>query len=151
MMRRYELRKEDTKQRIDTLEKRRDEFYSQMGKIEDKIANMFEQSVEEQEKLVDFKRKGDVLDSYLEFLENQLVIDALQECSYSIENFDMSEKDRLLVILRNGEDILFDWYVQKKKEGYDFNHIEPLHKILKEDYEDYYNQRVGNIEVEENE
>lgn len=150
-MRRYELRKEDTKQRIDTLEKRRDEFYSQMGKIEDKIANMFEQSVEEQEKLVDFKRKGDVLDSYLEFLENQLVIDALQECSYSIENFDMSEKDRLLVILRNGEDILFDWYVQKKKEGYDFNHIEPLHKILKEDYEDYYNQRVGNIEVEENE
>ncbi|MDN6640399.1 MAG: hypothetical protein L0L10_06420 [Tetragenococcus sp.] len=151
MMRRYELRKEDTKQRIDALEKRRDEFYSQMGKIEDKIANMFEQSVEEQEKLVDFKRKGDVLDSYLEFLENQLVIDALQECSYSIENFDMSEKDRLLVILRNGEDILFDWYVQKKKEGYDFNHIEPLHKILKEDYEDYYNQRVGNIEVEENE
>ncbi|AYW46080.1 hypothetical protein [Tetragenococcus koreensis] len=150
-MRRYELRKEDTKQRIDALEKRRDEFYSQMGKIEDKIANMFEQSVEEQEKLVDFKRKGDVLDSYLEFLENQLVIDALQECSYSIENFDMSEKDRLLVILRNGEDILFDWYVQKKKEGYDFNHIEPLHKILKEDYEDYYNQRVGNIEVEENE
>lgn len=150
-MRRYELRKEDTKQRIDALEKRRDEFYSQMGKIEDKIANMFEQSVEEQEKLVDFKRKGDVLDSYLEFLENQLVIDALQECSYSIENFDMSEKDRLLVILRNGEDILFDWYVQKKKEGYDFNHIEPLHKILKEDYEDYYNKRVGNIEVEENE
>ncbi|MDN6409020.1 MAG: hypothetical protein L0J76_02775, partial [Tetragenococcus halophilus] len=71
MMRRYELRKEDTKQRIDALEKRRDEFYSQMGKIEDKIANMFEQSVEEQEKLVDFKRKGDVLDSYLEFLENQ--------------------------------------------------------------------------------
>lgn len=144
-MSRYEVRKEDTKQRIDALEKRRDELYGQTGKIEDEIIDMSEKSIEKQEKLVDLKKKGDVLDSYMEFLENQLVIDALQQSSYSIENFDIYEKDRLLVILRNGEDILFDWYVQKKKEGYEFNHIEPLHKILKEDYEDYYNQRMEEV------
>lgn len=142
MMKRYELRKEEIKQRIDSLEKRRDELYSKTGKIEDEIINMSEKAIEKQEKLVDFKKKGDVLDSYMQFLENQLVIDALQEKSYSVENFDMNEKDRLVVVLRNGEDILFDWYIQKKKEGYEFNQIKPLHKILKEDYEDYYNQRI---------
>lgn len=141
-MKRYELRKEEIKQRIDSLEKRRDELYSKTGKIEDEIINMSEKAIEKQEKLVDFKKKGDVLDSYMQFLENQLVIDALQEKSYSVENFDMNEKDRLVVVLRNGEDILFDWYIQKKKEGYEFNQIKPLHKILKEDYEDYYNQRI---------
>lgn len=141
-MKRYELRKEETKQRLDALEKRRDDFYSQMGQMENEIEDMWTKATEMQEKLVNFKKKGDVLDSYMEFLENQLVIDALEAQSYSIENFDLSEKDRLMVVLRRGEDILFDWYVQKKKEGYEFNQIEPLHKILKEDYEDYYNQRI---------
>lgn len=141
-VKRYELRKEDTKQRIDALEKRRDDLYDQMGKMEDEVADMCEESIEKQRKLIHFKSQGDVLDSYMKFLENQLVIDALQEQSYSVENFDLAEKDRLMVILRNGEDILFDWYVQKKKEGYVFNHIEPLHKILKEDYEEFYNQRI---------
>ncbi|MEK2534406.1 hypothetical protein WN873_02295 [Tetragenococcus halophilus] len=141
-MKRYELRKEETKQRLDALEKRRDDFYSQMGQMENEIEDMWTKATEMQEKLVNFKKKGDVLDSYMEFLENQLVIDALEAQSYSIENFDLAEKDRLMVVLRRGEDILFDWYVQKKKEGYEFNQIEPLHKILKEDYEDYYNQRI---------
>ncbi|MCO8298111.1 hypothetical protein [Tetragenococcus halophilus] len=143
-MKRYELRKEETKQRLDALEKRRDDFYSQMGQMENEIEDMWTKATEMQEKLVNFKKKGDVLDSYMEFLENQLVIDALEAQSYSIENFDLAEKDRLMVVLRRGEDILFDWYVQKKKEGYEFNQIEPLHKILKEDYEDYYNQRIEN-------
>ncbi|BAK93605.1 hypothetical protein KV134_00830 [Tetragenococcus halophilus] len=141
-MKRYELRKEETKQRLDALEKRRDDFYSQMGQMENEIEDMWTKATEMQEKLVNFKKKGDVLDSYMEFLENQLVIEALEAQSYSIENFDLAEKDRLMVVLRRGEDILFDWYVQKKKEGYEFNQIEPLHKILKEDYEDYYNQRI---------
>ncbi len=141
-MKRYELRKQETKQRIDALEKRRDDFYEQMGQLENEIEDMWAKATEMQEKLVNFKKKGDVLDSYMEFLENQLVIEALEAQSYSIENFDMAEKDRLMVVLRRGEDILFDWYVQKKKEGYEFNQIEPLHKILKEDYEDYYNQRI---------
>lgn len=141
-MNRYEVRKEETKQRINSLEKRRDELYGQTGKIEDKLIDMGEKAIEKQEKLVNLKKKGDVLDSYMQFLENQLVVEALQEQSYSIENFDMKEKDRLMVILRKGEDILFDWYIQKKKEGYEFNQIEPLHKILKEDYEDYFSQRM---------
>lgn len=145
-MKRYELRKEETKQRIDALEKRRDDFYEQMGQMENEIEDMWAKATEMQEKLVDFKKKGDVLDSYMEFLENQLVIEALEAQSYSIENFDLAEKDRLMVILRRGEDILFDWYVQKKKEGYEFNQIEPLHKILKEDYEDYYKLRTENEE-----
>ncbi|GMA46878.1 hypothetical protein [Tetragenococcus muriaticus] len=145
-MNRYEVRKEETKQRINSLEKRRDELYDQTGKIEDEIIDMGEKAIERQETLVNLKKKGDVLDSYMQFLENQLVIEALQEQSYSIENFDMKEKDRLMVILRKGEDILFDWYIQKKKEGYEFNQIEPLHKILKEDYEDYFNQRMAKIE-----
>ncbi|MDN6639221.1 MAG: hypothetical protein L0L10_00425 [Tetragenococcus sp.] len=148
-MKRYELRQKEIKQRIDSLEKRRDELYSKTGRIEDEIIDMSEKAIEKQEKLVDFKKKGDVLDSYMQFLENQLVIEALQEKSYSVENFDMDEKDRLLVVLRNGEDILFDWYIQKKKEGYEFNQIKPLHKILKEDYEDYYNQRIKEDEKTE--
>lgn len=137
-MKRYELRKEETKQRINALETRRDDLYDQMGKAEDEVADMCEKSIEKQKELVNFKKKGDVLDSYLQFLENQLVIEALQEHAYSIENFDMAEQDRLMVILRKGEDILFDWYVKKKQEGYEFNQIEPLHKILKEDYENFY-------------
>lgn len=145
-MNRYEVRKEETKQRISSLEKRRDELYGQTGKIEDELIDMGEKAIEKQEKLVNLKKKGDVLDSYMQFLENQLVVEALQEQSYSIENFDMKEKDRLMVILRKGEDILFDWYIQKKKEGYEFNQIEPLHKILKENYEDYFNQRMEKIE-----
>lgn len=107
---------------------------------------MGEKAIERQETLVNLKKKGDVLDSYMQFLENQLVIEALQEQSYSVENFDMKEKDRLMVILRKGEDILFDWYIQKKKEDYEFNQIEPLHKILKEDYESYFNQRMAKVE-----
>lgn len=141
-MKRYELRKEETKQRINALETRRDDLYDQMGKAEDEVADMCEKSIEKQKELVNFKKKGDVLDSYLQFLENQLVIEALQEHAYSIENFDMAEQDRLMVILRKGEDILFDWYVKKKQEGYEFNQIEPLHKILKEDYENFYNQQM---------
>lgn len=147
-MKRYELRKEETKQRMDSLEKRRDELYDQMGKAEDEVADLCEKSIEKQKELIDFKKKGDVLDSYLQFLETQLVVEALQEHSYSIENFDMAEKDRLMVILRRGEDILFDWYVKKKQEGYEFNQIEPLHKILKEDYEDFYDERMKEQGIE---
>ncbi|GAA3014856.1 hypothetical protein [Tetragenococcus solitarius] len=147
-MKRYELRKEETKQRMDSLEKRRDELYDQMGKAEDEVADLCEKTIEKQKELIDFKKKGDVLDSYLQFLETQLVVEALQEHSYSIENFDMAEKDRLMVILRRGEDILFDWYVKKKQEGYEFNQIEPLHKILKEDYEDFYDERMKEQGIE---
>lgn len=147
-MKRYELRKEETKQRMDSLEKRRDELYDQMGKAEDEVADLCEKSIEKQKELIDFKKKGDVLDSYLQFLETQLVVEALQEHSYSIENFDMAEKDRLMVILRRGKDILFDWYVKKKQEGYEFNQIEPLHKILKEDYEDFYDERMKEQGIE---
>jgi len=147
-VKRYELRKEETKQRMDSLEKRRDELYDQMGKAEDEVADLCEKSIEKQKELIDFKKKGDVLDSYLQFLETQLVVEALQEHSYSIENFDMAEKDRLMVILRRGEDILFDWYVKKKQEGYEFNQIEPLHKILKEDYEDFYDERMKEQGIE---
>lgn len=57
--------------------------------------------------MVEFKKQGDILNSYEGFLENQLVIEALQQKSYSIENFDLFEKDRLSQILRKKEDILF--------------------------------------------
>jgi len=144
-MSRYEVRKEDIKQRINALEKRRDEFYGQAGKLENELDDIREKAIKNQEGIVYFDKKGDVLDSYMAFLETQLVVEALQQHSYSIENFDLSEKDRLTMILRKGEDILFDWYVKKKQEGYEFNQIEPLHKILKEDYEDYYKQRSGNV------
>lgn len=144
-MSRYEVRKEDIKQRINALEKRRDKFYGQAGKLENELDDIREKAIKNQEGIVYFDKKGDVLDSYMAFLETQLVVEALQQHSYSIENFDLSEKDRLTMILRKGEDILFDWYVKKKQEGYEFNQIEPLHKILKEDYEDYYKQRSGNV------
>ncbi len=56
------------------------------------------------------------MNSYLEFLENQLVIEALEQRSYSIENFDSLEQDRLMLALRNGDDLLFEWYVNKNKK-----------------------------------
>lgn len=139
-MRRYEIRKEEIKQRINSLEKKRDNLYDKTGELENKMDSMREEVIKDQERLVEYKKKGDTLDFYMQFLENQLVIEALEAQSYSVENFDIYEKDRLVVVLRNGEDILFDWYVKKKQEGYEFNQIEPLHKILKEDYEDFYNQ-----------
>jgi len=38
--------------------------------------------------------------------------------------------------------ILFDWYIIKKQEGYQFNQIQPLHEILKEDYEDFRTKQL---------
>lgn len=143
MMKNIENRKREIKERIASLEQKRDDYYGKTAEIENKFDNMREQMISMQEKLVDYKKKGDTLDSYMQFLEKQLVIEALEQHSYSIENFDRDEQDRLMVILRRNENILFDWYVKKKQEGYEFNHIEPLHKILKEDYEDFRKQREG--------
>ncbi|KFN89684.1 hypothetical protein TMUPMC115_2309 [Tetragenococcus muriaticus PMC-11-5] len=56
-MNRYEVRKEETKQRINSLEKRRDELYDQTGKIEDEIIDMGEKAIERQETLVNLKKK----------------------------------------------------------------------------------------------
>lgn|SRR5699024_374236 len=141
---RYEVRKEEIKQRSDRIEKKRDAAYEKMTECNNEIDDLCEKMMEKQEKVIEFKKQGDILDSYLEFLENQLVIEALQQQSYSIENFDLLEKDRLIVSLRRGEDILFDWYVSKKKEGYEFNQFTPLYKTLKEDYEDFCAKQLKN-------
>lgn len=61
----------------------------------------------------------------------------LEQRSYSIENFDSLEQDRLMLALRDGDNLLFEWYVNKKQEGYEFNQIGPLHQIFMEDYEDF--------------
>ena len=141
---RYEVRKEEIKQRSDRIEKKRDAAYEKMTECNNEIDDLYEKMMEKQEKVIEFKKQGDILNSYLEFLENQLVIEALQQQSYSIENFDLLEKDRLITSLRNGEDNLFNWYVSKKKEGYEFNQFPPLYKILKEDYEDFCANQLKN-------
>ena len=137
-MSRYEVRKEEIKQRSNALEKKQETAYDEMAELKYEIDDLSEKILKKQEKVIEFKKQGDILGSYLDFLENQLVIEALEQQSYSIENFGMLEKARLIYALRNGEDLLFAWYVNKKKEGYEFNQIaEPLHKVLKEDYEDF--------------
>lgn len=141
-MDRYSVRKEEMKQRIDSLEKKREMTYNEMAALENEIDDLCEKMMENQERVAEYKKQGEVLSSYMEFLENQLVIEALQKRSYSIEHFDLFEKGRLTTILREGDDIRFDWYVNKKKEGYEFNQIEPLHKILKEDYEDFCTRQL---------
>lgn len=133
----YEVRKAELRKRIDDLENQRDDSYGQMGELEDELTAMNEKSNNLKERWVDYKKKGEILNFYFEYLCNQLLIDELEQYSYSIENFDMTEKDRLIFVLRQGDDIKFNWYIEKKQAGFTFNTIEPLHKILAEDYAAY--------------
>lgn len=137
IMSRYKVRKENIIQRYDATEKKREAAYGEMTELENEIDDLQEKILSNLESALEFKKQGDIMDSYLQFLENQLVIEALEQRSYSIENFDSLEQDRLMLALRNGDDLLFEWYVNKKQEGYEFNQIGPLHQIFMEDYEDF--------------
>lgn len=136
-MSRYKVRKEDVKQRCDVIEKKRDAAYGEMAELENEIDDLQEKILSNLESVMEFKKQGDVMNSYLQFLENQLVIEALEQRSYSIENFDLLEQSRLIFALRDDDDLLFDWFIKKKQEGYEFNQVGPLYQIFKEDYEDF--------------
>lgn len=139
-MKKFELRKKEIIERIKSLEKKRDNYYSQTSCLENDIDKLNEQLTEKHEQLSEGNKKAEVIDSYVGFLEKQLVVEALEQKNYSIENFDLFEQDRLLFVLRNEDEKLFDWYVVKKQQGFTFGELEPLHKILKEDYEDFCKQ-----------
>lgn len=136
-MSRYKVWKENIIQRCDAMEKKREAAYSEMTELENEIDDLQEKILSNLGSALEFKKQGDIMNSYLQFLENQLVIEALEQRSYSIENFDSLEQDRLMLALRDGDNLLFEWYVNKKQEGYEFNQIGPLHQIFMEDYEDF--------------
>lgn len=137
MMSRYKVRKENIIQRCDAMEKKREAAYGEMTELENEINVLQEKILSNLESALEFKKQGDIMNSYLQFLENQLVIEALEQRSYSIENFDLMEQSRLIFALRDDDDLLFDWFVNKKQEGYEFNQVGPLHQIFMEDYEDF--------------
>ncbi len=54
-----------------------------------------------------------------------------------MKNFEVRKKE---INERNENEKEFIWYVKKKQQGFYFGGLEPLHKISKEDYEDFCSQ-----------
>lgn len=140
-MKNGEVKKEAMKERIQSLEKEKESYYNRSTGLENELKQLWEKSYGMFRQMAEYNKKAEILDSYAEYLEYKLVIEALMPFSYSIENFDFCEKDRLVSILKGGDETLFEWYVNKKKEGFEFGALEPLHKIMKEDYEEFCEEK----------
>jgi len=136
-MSRFKNRQKEMNHRISALEQKRDQYYDQSALLENDIDEMNRLLIEKREKIVDWNKKAENVDSYVGFLEKQLLVESLEQLNYSLENFDGSEQDRLLFALRNENDQQFKWYVQKKQQGFFFGGRELLYKIMKEDYEEF--------------
>lgn len=136
-MRNFKERKRNTIERMNSLEYKRDEYYDYTAMLGNEIDQLNEDIMEKCKQIITLEAQANTVNSYAEFLGKQLVIESLEQMNYSIENFDPTEEDRLLVALRNENELLFEWLVQKKQQGYTFNDMKPLQKVLKEDYESF--------------